>query len=696
MSIVDNLEYTVGTATNELSTNIISVASLCSPYKIQYISPNIIFLTGYNAERFSGNENFWLESIHPDDRFIFKSELESIINYGNDSINYRFRHRNGNYINLSSSFKVTKSIDNNNSLIICSTTSKEENTEFINIRHFSQMLAKHTSDPIYITDTMGYIKWANQSFRKLFQSSDNENLSNAHISSFDISDDSATVQQWRHLLTGNEWSGTSEKVTRNGKVIAVQESITPYAGINGIPTEFVGIITVRNSSRTEPDQEYVRTSMVDPLTGLLSASNFQTAANKMFSRAVAAHANIFCAVTKLCNYGDIETLLDDKDADELLRVVSLRMRNHLNHDHLIGHFGDGVFVTLGPSLATNVEQIDTIFSLLSVPVKINGHAIALTVKTGFARDKAYKSSFSNLYLQAKKALEHIEFKPDGLFLEYTKSNLDARRSSASIRQSLKYAAQKNQLYLLFQPIICAKTRSTLSVEALVRWTHPKYGTLSPDRFIPIAEETGDIIAIGNEVLDMACRHLSMWRKTGLYKGRMAINVSAIQLRDESFSKNLINVIEKYDLSPEDIEIELTETALIEENDDTVKALISLHDKGYRFILDDFGKGHSNFNYLTIIPIAKIKVDRQFIQKSFCRKKSWVVLKNLVNLARDLGCRILGEGVETEDTFHFLQDLNFDEMQGFHFGRPMAPEKFVEYLGHSEQSNPDDLLSVQAF
>jgi EAL domain-containing protein (putative c-di-GMP-specific phosphodiesterase class I) len=248
-----------------------------------------------------------------------------------------------------------------------------------------------------------------------------------------------------------------------------------------------------------------------------------------------------------------------------------------------------------------------------------------------------------------------------------------------LEADLGKAIARGELFLQFQPQVVMGSGVVTGMEALVRWRHPVLGLVPPGRFIPLAEESGLIVSIGNWVLETGCRQQAQWVREGLAHGRMAVNVSAVQLRQPSFLGTVVQTLERMGLDPRRFELELTESVLVRGIDGVREKLTELNKLGVTIAIDDFGTGQSNLSYLAQFPIHHLKIDQSFVRGIPANKKNGAITQAIVSMGHSLGLTVIAEGVETKTQAEYLQSLWCDEAQGFYYSRPLLPADCVAFL-----------------
>ena len=255
----------------------------------------------------------------------------------------------------------------------------------------------------------------------------------------------------------------------------------------------------------------------------------------------------------------------------------------------------------------------------------------------------------------------------------------------NLENALHKALERGEFTLKYQPKIDSMNQNIIGSEALIRWENSDYGFISPQQFIPIAEEIGLIIPIGEWVLETICNQLNDWKRAGINPAPVAINISARQLEQKNFVKSISSILEKTNIENELLEIELTESILIKNSQKISKKLIKLRKNGMKVAIDDFGTGYSSLAYLTNFPFDKLKIDQSFIRDIATDKAAGSLATSIISMAHRLGVRVIAEGVETEDQLKFLTENKCDEIQGYYFSEPVPVEKFTELLKNNSVS-----------
>ncbi len=260
------------------------------------------------------------------------------------------------------------------------------------------------------------------------------------------------------------------------------------------------------------------------------------------------------------------------------------------------------------------------------------------------------------------------------------------KRNITISNHLYRALERDELMLHYQPQIRLHTNKIIGLEALLRWNHPEMGMIPPNVFIPLAEKNGLINSIGEWVLKSACKQNKKWQDMGLPKLRMAVNLSIIQFNNPHMVSSIDRILKETGLSPEYLELEITESIAIKETTDTVSILNNLKELGVTISIDDFGTEYSSLNRLKMLPIDRIKIDMQFVQGIESSEKDQAITKIIINLAKSLGLEVLAEGVETKPQLEFLNQKMCDDVQGYYFYKPMPSENIADLLKNNKTIN----------
>jgi diguanylate cyclase (GGDEF)-like protein len=394
-------------------------------------------------------------------------------------------------------------------------------------------------------------------------------------------------------------------------------------------------------------------------------------------------------------FSRINDHLGYEGGNQLLKEAVERIQSTVGQENAITRLNSNEFViVLTPSELSNLPSNASVTSLkdnsihfskilvdaFSSPFYTQSQEIICPIILGIALCPLHGNSLDQLLQCARKAKDSIKNQGGNLYQLYH-SNLEKNTSVniLDLERDLRHALKRNEFVVYYQPQINVHTRQIVCAEALVRWDHPEKGRISPYIFIPIAEATGLIQGIGEWVLKKSCEQLKSWHKLGLDSIRIAVNLSARQFNQANLSQWLTDLLQRHQIDPSQIELELTESTLVDDIPRSIEQLKQLKSIGIKVAMDDFGTGYSSLSYLQQFPFDILKIDRSFIQNIDQNPKSAAIAQAIITMAHQLNLRVVAEGVETLHELTFANENNCDEIQGYFFSEPITSEEFTQLL-----------------
>jgi predicted signal transduction protein with EAL and GGDEF domain len=347
----------------------------------------------------------------------------------------------------------------------------------------------------------------------------------------------------------------------------------------------------------------------------------------------------------------------------------------------VARLGGDEFLVLAPDVSseTQVEEIaERLIAAISEPLDLNGRKVVARCSIGIALFPDNGETAQTLMANADNAMYQAKATGQGSATFFTEEMNIRLRERMQMEQDLNLAVELGQLSLHFQPIFDTTTRRYRGAEVLLRWHHPEKGAIGPDVFIPLAEATGQIVAIGDWVLEQACQSWVAWRKAGVNAGFLAINISRIQFR-KRFSKRLEELTALYNIPPNALELEITESVLLDDHSQVAEELNNLRAAGVTLSLDDFGTGFSSLSYLKRFRFDVLKIDRSFVTGLPNNPDDVLLVKAILAMAKGFDLKVVAEGVENDDQLKFLEIQGCEYSQGFLLAKPMPEEAFLHYL-----------------
>jgi len=421
----------------------------------------------------------------------------------------------------------------------------------------------------------------------------------------------------------------------------------------------------------------------DLLTGLPNRSLFadrlfQVVANKeRYSQEIAVV--LFFGIDR---FKMINDTLGHETGDRLLIMIAERLKKLLHTDDTLCRFGGDVFAFILPARESRHEAVTMsyrILASLSDPFNPSGQQVNLTGSIGIAICPQDGNDVQSLLKNAETALYDAKRSGKNCFRFYASEMNALAVEILRLDNSMPQGLANGDFYLHYQPQLDLKNDSVVAVEALLRWRHPELGMIPPDRFIPLAEESGFIIKLGEWVLRVACAQCADWQKNGLAPLRIAVNVSGRQFNEPDFVDMVAAALNDSLLAPELLELELTESLLISNEQEALQKLKLLKKMGIYLAIDDFGTGYSSLAYLKHFPLDRLKIDKSFINDILTDPDDAAITEAIIAMAHSLKLKVIAEGVEMREQLLFLEDRGCDEMQGYYLSKPLSEHDMTSFI-----------------
>lgn len=447
--------------------------------------------------------------------------------------------------------------------------------------------------------------------------------------------------------------------------------------------------------RREAEDSLLLMSQVDFLTGLPNRQELQLQLDKIIDDASDKQQGVAVLCLGLDDFKNINEQHNYQVGDWLLQGVAMRLRANTGRDGCLARLGGDQFVIVqagihDPEQAAALAQniLDSLKEPLVMAQAFNSEALSVRLNATIGIT-LYPDDGDNTELLLQHAEQTMQLAKKGARNRYQFfiASIDLEmRKRRRLKQELKDAISNNQLYLVYQPQINYSTHKIIGVEALLRWKHPELGMIAPDVFIPLAEQSSNIIEIGEWVLDQACRQLRAWIDDGISDLRMAVNLSAMQLHHADLLRVVQEKLGAYNLEAGSLELEVTETGLMEDIKAAANNLRGLRRIGVLIAIDDFGTGYSSLSYLKTLSLDKIKIDKSFVQDMLDSEDNTIIVKTIIQLSKSLGMQVIAEGVETLEQEQFIIELGCDEGQGYFYSKPASAADISTLIRSAKYSN----------
>ncbi|NCB57615.1 MAG: EAL domain-containing protein [Gammaproteobacteria bacterium] len=423
----------------------------------------------------------------------------------------------------------------------------------------------------------------------------------------------------------------------------------------------------------------------DPLTGLPNRRLLNQRFNIAMNAANRNNTGVALLFLDLDNFKQINDSLGHNLGDQFLIKATDRLQQYLRKEDTLSRQGGDEFIILLNNISgSHVESIENIakniIKAFSQPIKIDGLAVSTTLSIGISLYPGDEKDFENLLNQADTALAHAKDSGRNIYCFFSEKMNDDALEFAKLKEGLRAALTNSELEIYYQTQIDIRNFKTIGVEALLRWKHPEHGMISPSKFIPVAERSGLIIPIGEWVLQEACRQAQIWRTTHHMPDLVvAVNLSAMQFKRGTLIDTVNRALKLARLPPKNLELELTESILLQDINEVKATLRKLKEIGVRLSIDDFGTGYSSLAYLKQLAVDKLKIDRSFVHDMVDDKDGSAIVKAIITLGHTLELDVIAEGVETEQQVTLLREYGVDEIQGYFFSRPLPPDEITTFI-----------------
>jgi len=433
---------------------------------------------------------------------------------------------------------------------------------------------------------------------------------------------------------------------------------------------------------SEATEQIRHQALHDALTGLPNRIAALSVAQAAMAHAARHGRQVGFVFVNIDNFKQINESLGHSAGDELLRQIGMRLKEHTRRYDAVTRYGGDEFLLLASDLGDSEEAAAVashVLSQVGETFHFAGMTVAVSCSIGVAMFPGDGQDFETLLQKADVAVHHAKDAGRNVFRFFDERMNANMLEDLNISTGLRQAIERCELRLNYQPLLDLHTGRLLGAEALLRWTHPERGNIPPGRFIPVAERSGQVVELGEWVLDEACRQLRTWRGTPFEGLTISVNVSTVQFKRGTLEAVVAQALDKHGVPPGSLELEVTESALIHDPEGFVETLHGLKHLGVRLSIDDFGTGYSNLSYLQRFEVDKLKIDQSFVRRLGERESDRAIVRAIIQMAKSLNLVTTGEGIENETTRALLIELGCDQGQGYALGRPQPVERFqVEF------------------
>ena len=491
---------------------------------------------------------------------------------------------------------------------------------------------------------------------------------------------------WETVHRTGNWQGEVWDRRKNGEVYPKWLTITAVKGADGVVTHFVGS-HIDISERKAADEKVRHLAFYDPLTLLPNRRLLLDRLKQASVSSARSGREGALLFIDLDNFKTLNDTLGHAIGDLLLQQAGQRLKSCVRECDTVARIGGDEFVAMLEDLseidleaAAQTKAVgEKMLASLNQPYLVGEHVYRSSASIGASLFNSNLSATDDLFKQADIAMYQAKKAGRNTLRFFDQRMQDTINARAALESELALALENRQFHLYYQ-IQVDDSRRPLGAEALIRWIHPEHGLVSPAQFVPVLEETGLILPVGQWVLETACAQIKAWQQAAITRDLvLSVNISAKQFRMANFAAQVLASVQSHAINPTRLKLELTESSLLEDVDDTIAVMRSLKDIGIQFSLDDFGTGYSSLQYLKRLPLDQLKIDQSFVRDIAIDNSDKAIVSTIVAMAHSLGLEVIAEGTETEEQRQILLNMGCTRYQGYLFGRPVAIEQFAEQL-----------------
>ncbi len=646
-------------------------------------------LLGYEEGELEESDlDVWLHLTHPDDKKVAILTKEHFLAGRGHSMEreFRMKHKDGRWVWILSRGEAVRRDVNGKPLQASGTridiTERKEAEEAMRIAAISF----ETLEGIVITDLDNNIVRVNRAFCEI-SGYEEAAVQGKNPRLFQSGKQDSTFYKtfWNEIIEEGFWEGEIWNKRKSGELYPAQVKVTTVKNGAGIVTHYVAVYSDITQHKRDED-EINKLAFYDPLTNLANRRMLMMTVEHEMTQARRNGGHGGLIFLDLDHFKTINDSLGHGVGDLLLKQVAARLNGLVREVDLAARLGGDEFVVLTSPEAVNesdaVNQTlvvaEKIQLVLNQPYDLEGFECHITTSIGIKLYPVDGDEPEVLITNADTAMYRAKAEGRNAIRFYNEKMQEAADEWLKLKMDLHKAIEKEEFELYFQ---CQNNQkgALVGAEALIRWEHPTLGQISPVKFIPVAEQTGQIIEIGEWVLKKACSYLKQWQVEGLQLPHLGVNVSSHQFNQENFVEMVKKALELSGAAPNSLMLELTEGVVVDRVDETIEKMNQLKSLGIGFSIDDFGTGYSSLSYLKKLPLDQLKIDRAFVRDIAIDPNDAVIVEMIISMANHLQFGVIAEGVETEEQLNFLIEKGCQEYQGYYFSRPEPAAKFVERL-----------------
>lgn len=648
-----------------------------------YYSPGYANLISLPCERLSDDFLLWENRLHPDDRAATLAAYQDHIDGLSEQLDcvYRILHGDGGYRWIHARGRVER--DASGEALRMTGVSRDITRQRNNEDHLRQAAAvfEATQEGLLVTDSRGTIVHTNPSFTRI-TGYEPEDVVGAQPSILKSGRQNAAFyrRMWEALTRDGVWSGEIWNRRKSGEVYPQWQHIRAVRNDQGELTHYVAVFSDLSSlKRSQHELDFL--AHHDPLTGLPNRLLLRERIEQALARAEREQGGGALLAIDLDHFKHINDSLGHSTGDQLIKAVAERLQDCLDERCSLARLGGDEFAVIleSPQQQHASSLAQRLLEAMNAPFVVNGQTIYMSVSLGVSLFPEDARNVDHLMQHADAALFQAKASGRSLYAFYTPELTARARSHVQVEAALRHALDNDELRIYFQPVHDLASGRMVGVESLVRWQHPQRGLVPPCEFIPVAEECGLITALDAWMLDQACRQMRSWLDQGIALDYIAVNVSSRLFGRGGLEQRVALALEQSGLEPHHLELEITESAVMQNFDQALELLCQLRLLGVHLAIDDFGTGYSSLMRLKRMPVHKLKIDQGFVAGLPDESDDAAIACAVIGLGQSMGLQVVAEGIERPDQAAFLLTHACDFGQGYWYGAPQPADVLLAKL-----------------
>lgn len=541
---------------------------------------------------------------------------------------------------------------------------------------------EHALEGIMITDPLANILAVNKAFTEITgHEAEDVNQRNVRLLQSGRHDQAFYREMWKVLVQTGRWTGEVWNRRKSGEIYPQILGISAVRNGNGAVTHYVGLFHDITELKLQ-EERIVHLAYHDSLTGLPNRRLAIDRIEVSIAHVRRGGTKLAVLILDLDNFKNVNDSLGHASGDALLLQVTNRLVSQIREEDTVARLGGDEFLLLVAAIAEEKVVIDIVNRLLQslrAPFQVDGQELFVTASIGVAFFPNDGVNAATLITHADIAMYQAKSRGKNSFFLFTTDLSERISFLRKLENNLRQAVVNHEFTVYFQPKIDPYIATVVGAEALVRWQRSDGSLVNPADFIPLAEETGLIVPLGEQVLEQTCRLLNTLNGQGQHVLTLSVNLSPLQFVQADLAEQVLATLTRYQVSASQIELEITETAMMSNLAKTVDTLNELVAAGLSIAIDDFGTGYSSLSYLKRFPISTLKIDRSFIRDIIADQSDAKLVETIILMAHNLGITVVAEGVETSEQLNWLKNCHCEQIQGFYYSKPLPAEAFIDYL-----------------